>query len=410
MNKTHPRVLVASSGHKEYLSPADACDSIAEGLRQSKADAELDVAPMADGGDGLIDAGVAALGGRVVTVDTHDPLFRSRRARMGIADWQGVKTALIESAEACGAALLPLHERQTMVATSHGLGEMILKAVDAGCRRIVIGLGGSIVTDCGLGMAQALGFSFADRDGRPVIGISNTGLSALNLEQVASVRVGRLRADLAGVEILVASDVDIPLLGPRGQARTFGPQKYANEFEIEYLDRGLANVASVISRTFGRNVDVPMAGAAGGIAAGLLGFLGAELRLGAELVASLIGLEERMKAADAVIIGEGKLDRTTLNNKAPYYTGRLAKRLGKPVLAVVWNAEWNAAGPDDRLPNDEQFFDELVRAEGYAPPGESLTPARIREALALASREAGSTVNSLVRDAAARMPAHGTTH
>lgn len=410
MRTSHPRVLVASTGHKEYLSPADACASIAAGLRESKAGAELDVAPMADGGDGLIDAGVAALGGRIVTVDARDPLYRPRRARMGIADWNGVKTALIESAEACGAALLPLHERQTMVATSYGLGEMVVQAVQAGCRRIIIGLGGSIVTDCGLGMAQALGLSFSDREGRPVTGIANTGLSALNLEQVANVTSDRLRVDLSSVEILVASDVDIPLLGPHGQAHTFGPQKYANAFEIEYLERGLANIASVIARTHGRNVDVPRAGAAGGIAAGLLGFLGADLRLGAELVASLIGLEARMKAADAVIIGEGKLDRTTLANKAPYYTGRLAKRLGKPVLAVVWNAEWNSAGPDDRLPDDEQFFDELVRAEGYAPPGENLTPARIREALALASRAAGSTVNSLVRDAASRMPAHGTRH
>ena len=390
MASSHPRVLVASTGHKEYLSPADACGVIAAGLREGNASpepADLDIAPMADGGDGLIDAAVSALGGRVLQVAARDPLFRTRTARMGIAQWQGETTALIESAEACGAALLPLHERQTMVATSHGLGELMLHAVREGSRRIVIGLGGSIVTDCGLGMAQALGFVFLDAEGREVTGIGNPGLNALNLAQVAAIRTDHLHCDFSQVEILVASNVDIPLLGPRGQARTFGPQKYANAMEIAYLEQGLANVAAVIARTFGRDVDVPMAGAAGGIAAGLMGLLGAKLRLGAELVSTLIGLEARVRASDVVIIGEGRLDATTLNNKAPFYTGTLAHQLGKPVVAIV--------GSTDEAARKGSFFDELFRAESYYEAGGTLTPARIREGLAQASRAAGRSVHAL---------------
>lgn len=196
-------MLVASTGHKEYLSPADACGVIAAGLREGNASPELtdfDIAPMADGGDGLIDAAVTALGGRVLQVAARDPLFRTRTARMGIARWQGETTALIESAEACGAALLPLHERQTMVATSHGLGELMLHAVREGSRRIVIGLGGSIVTDCGLGMAQALGFVFLNAEGREVSGIGNPGLNALNLAQVSAIRNDRLHCDFSQVD------------------------------------------------------------------------------------------------------------------------------------------------------------------------------------------------------------------
>ena len=398
MATRQPKVLVASSGHKEYLSPADACDAIAAGLRAgdaSQALADLDIAPMADGGDGLIDAVNSALGGKVITVAARDPLFRTRTARMGMAQWQGKTTALIESAEACGAALLPLHERQTMLATSHGLGELILHAVRQGSRRIVIGLGGSIVTDCGLGMAQALGFVFLDAEGREISGIGNPGLSALNLAQVAAVRADRLHCDFSGIEILVASDVDIPLLGPRGQARTFGPQKYANAMEIEYLEQGLANVAGVIARSFGRDVDVPMAGAAGGIAAGLMGFLGAEVRLGAELVSSIIGLEARMRASDVVIIGEGRLDATTLNNKAPFYTGMLAHQLGRPVVAIVGSVGSVATLDNPGAAHDGGFFDELFRADAYYAPGGTLTPARIRDGLAQAARAAGGAVRAL---------------
>lgn len=400
-----PKVLVASTGHKEFLSPTDACQAIAAGLRASGCPCAIELAPMADGGEGLIDAAVSALGSKLIAVATRDPLFRVRNARMGIAQWQGTTTALIESAEACGAALLPLHERQTMVATSYGLGEIMLRAVAEGSRRIVVGLGGSIVTDCGLGMAQALGFSFFDRAGQEISGIGNPGLNALNLAQVASVRADRLHGDFAGVEILVASDVDIPLLGPRGQARTFGPQKYANATEIETLEQGLANVAAVIRQVFGRDVDVPMAGAAGGIAAGLMGFLGAKLMLGAELVASLIGLEARIRASDVVIIGEGRLDATTLNNKAPYYTGMLARRLGKPVVAIVGSVDGpqparngrTDGGAPGAAPGVAEFYDRLFRADGFFAPGEALTAARIRDSLARASQAAGAVLPALCR-------------
>ncbi len=327
-----PRILVASNGHKDYLSPGEASAAIARGLRREGVPVTL--APVADGGDGTIEALVAARRGQVVQVPTHDALFRPRMARLGV--YEGVaRTAVIEIAEAAGSALLRRHERQTMIATSYGVGELILEAVARSCFRIVIGLGGSIVSDMGIGMAQALGVEFLDRGGEVLTPIANQGFNSLSLRDIAGLRLDGLRVQPEALEILVASDVAIPLLGPGGQARTFGPQKGASEEEIRYLDQGFSDLAAVVARSLGRHVDVPLAGAAGGLGAGLLAFCGARLALGAEVVADEIGLEGKMKEHDVVIIGEGCLDRTTLLQKAPFFAGSLAKRLDRYVIGIV---------------------------------------------------------------------------
>jgi len=364
------RALIASCGHKGYLSPGEASRSIARGLRRGSERFAIEIAPMADGGDGTIEVLVSARGGRVVEVSAHDPLFRPRRARLGLLDGTPA-AAVIEISEAAGWRLLRPHERQTMVATSYGVGELILAAVARGYRRIIVGLGGSIVSDMGIGMAQALGVEFLDRRGAVLRPIGTPGFNALSLVDIAGVRLDRLKVSPGVPEIVVASDADIPLLGPRGQARSFGPQKGASVSEIAYLDAGFANLARVLRRQTGRRVDVPLAGAAGGLGAGLLGFLGATLVHGAELVEREIGLAAWIKRHDVVIIGEGRLDRTTLLSKGPAHAGAVAKRLGRRVVAVVGTVE-----PGFRAP----FYDEVIACDGRVRPGE-LSAALIRDRL-----------------------------
>lgn len=331
------RILIASNGHKGVLRPSEACAAIADGL--SGIDARLSCVPMADGGDGLIEVLTSSLPGEVEPIMVRDSLYRQRWARLALLRTAAGPTAVVEIADAAGSVILAPHERQTMVATSYGVGEMILNAAERGYRRIIVGLGGGITTDCGMGLAQALGVEFIGRDGRILQPVCNRGFNALSLVDVDRIRLDALRIDLKQVEILIASDVDTPLLGAGGQAATFGPQKGADDVEIAYFERGLANMADVIRRCLGREVDIPMAGAAGGMAAGLFGLLGAQLRLGAELVADELGLLGKIRESDLLVVGEGKMDRSTVHRKSPHYLAEIAKAAVVPVVAVVGSVE-----------------------------------------------------------------------
>ena len=327
------KILIASCGHKDFLSPLEACQAIAGGLDSLSSNHSIEVAPMADGGDGTIDALITIKRGEIVTVETHDSLFRLRDAKMGIC--ADKKTAVIEIAEAAGSAILEPYERQTMIATSFGVGELILAAVRFGCNRIVIGLGGSVVSDCGIGMAQALGAVFLDKRGNRLAPIANGGFNALSLTSIDDIAFDDLKVNFDGLEIHVASDVAIPLLGSSGQARMFGPQKGANSIEIKYLEQGFSNLVEIFRQRFSKDINVPLAGAAGGLGAGLLGFLNAKLYLGAQFIAEEMGLAGKISHADIVIVGEGCLDKTTLCNKGPYYIANLAHTNKKKVIAVV---------------------------------------------------------------------------
>jgi glycerate 2-kinase len=368
------KVIIATCGHKDYLSPWEAAESIARGFGRARGRVLTAIVPMADGGDGTIEVLVAARGGRIVDVPVHDPLFRIRPGRMGLVG-DPPETAVIQIAEAAGSAVLRPHERQTMVATSYGVGELILEAAAAGCRRIVVGLGGSIVSDMGIGMAQALGIEFLDRHGSPLRPICNPGFNALSLADIAGIRLDGSRIAPGQLDVVVASDVDIPLLGSRGQARSFGPQKGASPAEIEYLESGFAALAEAIHRETGRLVDVPFAGAAGGMGAGLFGFLGATLTLGAEFIANEIALPAWIERHDVVVIGEGRLDRTTQLNKGPYFAGMMAKRLGKHVVAIVGTVAPGTSGT---------FFDDLIACD-YGTPDAELSAAFIRHHLEAAA-------------------------
>jgi glycerate 2-kinase len=345
------KYLVASGGHKDFLNPTQACEGIAKGLSKNILAENILISPMADGGDGTIDAILASKNGEIINVNTHDSLFRPRIGKMGI--FQSKKrTAILEIAESAGAALLQKHERQTMIASSYGVGEMILAAIHNNCTRMIIGLGGSIVSDCGIGMAQALGVVFLNKSGQRMVPVASKGFNALSLNEIHSIKFDELKITPSDIEILVASDVNIPLLGTNGQAATFGPQKGANQSEIEYLEKGFKKLHNIFMSSCKMDIDIALSGAAGGLGAGLYGFIKGKLCLGAELVANETNLYEKINNADIVIVGEGKLDQTTLHNKAPFFTMTLAKKLRKKVIAIVGSYQENT--------NLTDFFDEII--------------------------------------------------
>ena len=283
---------------------------------------------MADGGEGTVSAMVSATEGRLLKATVTGPLGEQVEAEFGVlGDGQ---TAIIEMAAASGLELVPPDKRNPMLTTTFGTGELIRAALDAGCRKIIVGVGGSATVDGGAGMAQALGARFLDADGKP-IGPGGGSLAALK-----AIDLSGMDARLSDARIEVACDVDNPLTGPKGAAAVYGPQKGATPEMARQLDSNLEHLAAVVRSDLGLDVEqLPGAGAAGGIAAGLVAFLAAELRPGIDIVIESAGLEEKMKGCDLVITGEGKLDSQTAHGKAPVGVARLAAGLGIPVMAFA---------------------------------------------------------------------------
>ena len=340
------RVLLAIDSFKGSVSSAQAEEAVAEGVCRAWHDAEVCALPLADGGEGTLDA-VAACGGEVVACEVAGPLHDRVSARM-LVD-AGRASAVIEMAEAAGIGHSPCTESAALAATTYGVGELVLRAVRAGAKTLYIGLGGSATNDGGAGMLQALGARLLDEHGHDVA----PGLAGL--ERVACVDlIPALRA-LEGARIVVLSDVENPLVGRRGALTVFGGQKglptdnakalrrYDN-WMVGYgrlLDAAIAEARTQGllrvpegARTFGSVLGVPGAGAAGGLGAALLA-LGAELRSGVETVLDLVGFDERVRDVDLVITGEGNMDEQSAAGKAPVGVARCAKRYGKPVVAVV---------------------------------------------------------------------------
>lgn len=340
------RVLLAIDSFKGSVSSAQAEKAVAEGMRRVWPDAELNALPLADGGEGTLDA-VAARGGELSTCEVAGPLGDRVSARMLVDDEHD--SAVIEMAEAAGIGYSPCTESAALAASTYGVGELMLRAVRAGAKTIYIGLGGSATNDGGAGMLQALGARLVDERGR------NIAPGLAGLEHVASIDlVPTLRA-LNGARIIVLSDVENPLVGRRGALAVFGGQKGLPTDDAEalsrydgwmvgygrLLDAAIAGVRAQGllrspegARTFGSVLGVPGAGAAGGLGAALLA-LGAELRSGVETVLDLIGFDERVRDVDLVITGEGNMDEQSAAGKAPVGVARRAKRYGKPVVAVV---------------------------------------------------------------------------
>ena len=340
------RVLLAIDSFKGSVSSAQAEAAVVEGVRRVWSDAEMAALPLADGGEGTLDA-IAARGGELVTCEVAGPLGDRVSARM-LVDAER-ESAVIEMAEAAGIGYSPCTESAALAATTYGVGELMLRAVRAGAKTIYIGLGGSATNDGGAGMLQALGARLVDDRGCDIA----PGLAGL--ERVAGVDLTPALRVLGGARIVVLSDVENPLVGRRGALAVFGGQKGLPADDVEVLRRydgwmvgygrlldaaiARARAQGLLrtpegARTFGSVLGVPGAGAAGGLGAALLA-LGAELRSGVETVLDLVGFDERVSDVDLVITGEGNMDEQSAAGKAPVGVARRAKRYGKPVVAVV---------------------------------------------------------------------------
>jgi glycerate kinase len=334
------RILIAPDKFKGTLNAREVGDNIAEGLREVLPDAKIDIVPMADGGEGTAEVISDALGASWLKCKAHDPLGREIEARYGWIAKQAL--AVMEMSEAAGMRRLQPSELNPAIASTFGVGEMILDAASRGAEQIIIGLGGSATNDGGFGMARALGFRF-------FAGVKELSGPVQELEKLTHVVAPSLAASRlplpegedggegnAVTKIIAVADVRNPLLGENGATRIFGPQKGVTPDTIEKFECALTRIADVVAEQFGfDHRNEPGAGAAGGLGFGLMSFCGAKIRPGFEVVAESVRLETKMKDVDLVITGEGSLDRQTLEGKTPAGVAQLARKLGKRVFAMV---------------------------------------------------------------------------
>jgi glycerate 2-kinase len=321
------KILIAPDKFKGALNAHEVAENIAKGLRDVLPDTKIDIVPMADGGEGTAEVICGAQACTWLQCKAHDPLGREIGARYA---WiEDAKLAVMEMSEAAGMRRLTQSERDPLRANTFGIGEMILDAANRAANEIIIGLGGSATNDGGFGMARALDFRFLAHEHElrgPVIELAG-------LERIQKPK------DLILPKIIAAVDVKNPLLGNNGATRVFGPQKGVTKDQIDKLERALTRLADVVAEEFGFDYrDKPGAGAAGGLGFGLMSFCGAKIRPGFDVVAEAVGLEAKIKDADVVITGEGSLDRQTIEGKTPAGVARLARKLGKPVFAIVGGA------------------------------------------------------------------------
>jgi len=320
------RVVLAPDSFKGSLAASQVAFFMEEAIREVSPQIQVERVPIADGGEGTVDAFLASSGGEKRYLTVTGPLGEPVKAFFGILPDH---TGVIEMAAASGLPLVPPDRRNPLLTTTYGTGELIKGALAAGCRRLVIGIGGSATNDGGLGMAQALGGIFLDGTCYPL------GLGGRELASLEKIDLRGLDSRLQGMEILVACDVDNPLWGPTGAAVVFGPQKGADPEMVRQLDEGLKHMAGVVRRELGKDIgEMPGAGAAGGLGAALVAFLGAILSPGIEVMIAVTGLEEKIAGADLVITGEGNTDYQTARGKAPVGVGRIARKYGVPVIAL----------------------------------------------------------------------------
>lgn len=329
------KVVIAPDSFKGSLSASEVSGYIEKGVRKVFEAADIVRIPMADGGEGTVQSLVDSTNGVVVNVKVKGPLLKEVDAFYGILG-DGT-TAVIEMAAASGLPLLSEDERNPMVTTTYGTGELIRHALDKGCDSIIIGIGGSATNDGGAGMIKALGARLLDKDGKEV------GCGGGCLDRVEAIDLSNMDKRLKCCRIIAACDVDNPLVGPRGASHIFGPQKGADEEMVKALDKNLLHYAEVVEKVTGIAIkDFPGAGAAGGLGGGLLAFLGAELKRGIDIVLEATGFEERIKDADIIITGEGRMDYQTQYGKTPYGVAQAAKKYGIPVIAIVGSVGQNA--------------------------------------------------------------------
>ncbi|CNH93588.1 putative glycerate kinase [Yersinia thracica] len=322
------KIVIAPDSYKESLSALDVAVQIEAGFRTQFPDAQYIKLPVADGGEGTVEAMVAATAGRIIKVNVTGPLGAKVDAFYGISGDE--KCAFIEMAAASGLELVPPSLRNPLKTTSYGTGELICNALDQGVKHIIIGIGGSATNDGGTGMAQALGIKFLDKQGKPL------GFGGGKLVELATIDISECDPRIKQCQIDVACDVTNPLTGRAGASAVFGPQKGATPAMVTQLDEGLRHYAEVIKRDLDINVDqVEGAGAAGGLGAALLAFCGATLSSGIDIVTDALGLDALVRDATFVITGEGRMDSQTIHGKVPIGVARVAKRYNKPVIGIA---------------------------------------------------------------------------
>ncbi|MBM7557030.1 glycerate kinase [Halanaerobacter jeridensis] len=329
------RVIIAPDSFKGSLTASEVADAVKIGINRYDEEIETMKVPLSDGGEGMVEALVAATGGEIIETKVKDPLGRERESYFGILGTG--ETAVVEMAAASGLPLLEEAEYNPLETTTYGTGQLIEKALDYDISKLIIGIGGSATNDGGVGMAQALGGRFLDQAGQEIDG------TGAGLADLATVDLSDLDPRLEEIEIEVACDVDNPLVGENGAAHIYAPQKGASAGDVKRLDQNLEHLATVIKEELGQEVSQqPGAGAAGGLGAGLLTFLDAELNSGIEIVSETLNLGAKIKEADLVITGEGALDHQTANGKVPVGVAKVAQEFDVPVVAIAGTVKEDA--------------------------------------------------------------------
>lgn len=322
------KVIIAIDSLKGSLSSMEAGMAIKDGILAAKPDAEVIVKPLADGGEGTTDALIEGMNGERIDLTVTGPMHTPVDAYYGYL--KDTNTAVMEMASAAGITLVPDSEKNPLLATSYGVGEMINDAIQRGCRNFIIGIGGSVTNDGGIGMLKALGVRFLDENGE------DAGEGGQALAKVARIDVSGMNPLLKECHIQVACDVNNPLCGENGSTYVYGPQKGVTEDMKKTLDEAMAHFARVTSETLENDyMNIPGAGAAGGLGYAFLAYTGAALTPGIELILDAVGLEEELSGADVVVTGEGRLDFQTAMGKAPVGVARLAKKYNAKVIAFA---------------------------------------------------------------------------
>ena len=322
------KVVIAIDSLKGSLSSMEAGMAIKDGILAAKPDAEVIVKPLADGGEGTTDALIEGMNGERIDLTVTGPMHTPVDAYYGYL--KDTNTAVMEMASAAGITLVPDSEKNPLLATSYGVGEMINDAIQRGCRNFIIGIGGSVTNDGGIGMLKALGVRFLDENDE------DAGEGGQALAKVARIDVSGMNPLLKECHIQVACDVNNPLCGENGSTYVYGPQKGVTEDMKKTLDEAMAHFARVTSETLENDyLNTPGAGAAGGLGYAFLAYTGAALTPGIELILDAVGLEEELSSADVVVTGEGRLDFQTATGKAPVGVARLAKKYNAKVIAFA---------------------------------------------------------------------------
>ncbi|HEX7057981.1 MAG TPA: glycerate kinase [Bacilli bacterium] len=370
------KIIVAPDSYKGCLTAFEVADAMEAGIRDAQSDAIIWKIPLADGGEGTVEAVLRAVGGQKVELTVTGPLGLPQRSFYGILPDR--TTAVIEMAAAAGLPLVPARQLNPLVATTYGVGELIRDAIKRGCRKLIIGLGGSATNDGGAGMAAALGARLLDAAGKPL----PFGGGALG--ELRRIETDAMLPEIRECEFIAASDVTNPLCGEYGASAVFAPQKGATKEMAALLDRNLAHYAAVIKRDLAKDIaEVSGAGAAGGLGAGLLAFLSAKIASGLDILLGLTRFAEKVAMADIVFTGEGKTDRQTVFGKAPVGIAAAAKKFGKPVVCLS-----GSVGADVKLLH-ERGVDVVI----------SVTPAPIplEQAIAAAKQNIRQTAAQIMR-------------